>query len=857
MARLSALFTLALILIFNTSMLAAQSLPRVRSTTNLDRAWKFLLGDEPKASDPHFDDSQWQDINLPHSFSIPYFRAPQFYVGYGWYRKHLQIHEPTSNRKFFLEFEGVFQDTHIFVNGFAVGQHQGGYTGFSIDITSALRDGDNIVAVRVDNRWNPRLNPRAGEHVFSGGIYRDVHLVSTTPIHVAWYGTFVTTPSVSQEAATISVKTEVENASAQAVSALLKTEILDPQGQLVATLSAEGHIEAGAVFTFDQKSDPMPHPELWNTEHPQMYKALSRVYVDGALRDQYTTDFGIRWFQWTTEGGFYVNGTHRYFHGADVHQDHAGWGDAVTNAGFTRDVQLVKDAGFDFIRGSHYPHDPAFADACDRLGVLLWSENSFWGMGGFGPDGYWNAGAYPSNYEDQPGFEESVEKSLREMIRINRNHPSIVAWSMTNEVFFSDPAVMPKVRTFIRELVELSHQLDPTRPAALGGVQRGDLDHLGDIAGYNGDGARLFLNPGIPSAVTEYGSVAEERPGTYDPHLGDLLGQRDFPWRSGQAIWSAFDHGSIAGQLGLTGVVDYYRLPKRSWYWYRMNYRHIPPPVWPKPGTAAGLLIATNGPSVISHADGTGDVQVIVTVVDKGGQSISNSPVVTLTIESGPGEFPTGRSITFSPGSDIGIRDGQAAIEFRSYYSGETIVRASSPGLKDATFVIQSDDAPPFVPGQSPVFSPPPYIRYTQPTSNRQRIAEIASDRPTQASSEAKDHPASHANDGKAITYWTPTLDTTTDAWWEVDLEGYYNLDEVNVAFPWNDARRYRVQVSDDLHTWKTVAEASLNLNQHRVFSRMPPETKGRGIRIFFPAEELKKPLGLTEVHVLGARVSP
>src|ERR1035438_1854866 len=137
--------------------------------------------------------------------------------------------------------------------------------------------------------------------------------------------------------------------------------------------------------------------------------------------------------RWADQG-FFLNGEHLYFKGADVHQDDAGWGDAVADSGFFRDVKLVKDAGFQFIRGSHYPHNPAFADACDELGVLFWSENCFWGMGGRSPDGYWNASAYPTNADDDAAFEESVKNSLRDMIRINRNHPSIVAWSMCNEV---------------------------------------------------------------------------------------------------------------------------------------------------------------------------------------------------------------------------------------------------------------------------------------------------------------------------------------------------------------------------------------------------------------------------------------
>ena len=212
------------------------------------------------------------------------------------------------------------------------------------------------------------------------------------------------------------------------------------------------------------------------------------------------------------------------------------------------------------------------------------------------------------------------------------------------------------------------------------------------MAGYNGDGARLFANPGIPSVVTEYGSTMADRPGKYDP-AGAICRARPartetsngswrLPWRSGEVIWCGFDHGSIAGrQFGAMGMVDYFRLPKRQWYWYRNEYLHIPPPAWPSNGVPAALKL-TADKTTLESVDGTDDAQIIVTVVDKDGKAISNCPPVTLAIESGPGEFPTGPSITFAPDSDIAIRDGQAAMEFRSYYSGKTVDSRHVAGIE-------------------------------------------------------------------------------------------------------------------------------------------------------------------------------
>lgn len=823
-----------------------------RSRTNVDRGWKFLLGDEPRASAPAFDDSKWQYVNLPHSFSEPYFRSPDFYIGFGWYRRHVRVDAAKLKGPTFLEFEGAFQDAEVFVNGKKAGEHLGGYTGFSIEITGELHAGDNVIAVRVNNLWNAQLNPRAGEHVFSGGIYRDVYLVTTSAVHVPWYGTFVTTPKVSDDAATIDVRTEVRNASSTPATAILKTAILDPAGMPVAEYSSTQQIGAAAVVNIDQTGD-LRGPKLWSPETPLLYTAVSRIYVKGVLQDEFRTRFGIRWFTWTADGGLTFNGKHRYFHGADVHQDHAGWGDAVTDAGARRDVAMVKQAGFDFIRGSHYPHKPAFADACDELGVLFWSENDFWGIGGYKGDGYFNASSYPTREEDQAPFEAHVLQSLAEMIRINRNHPSIIAWSMSNEPYFSPAPVMPKVRELLAKEVAESHELDPTRPAAIGGAQRGNIDLIGDIAGYNGDGARLYLHPKVANAVTEYGSAKEIRPGTYDPHLRDVAGQPEFPWRGGQAIWSMYDHGSVAGAEGTTGIVDYFRLPKRGWYWYRNALAKVPPPEWPHEGTPANLKL-TSSSRVITHADGTDDVQVVVTVVDAAGRQISNTPDVTLTVASGPGGFPTGKSIAFKMGSDIPILDGQAAIEFRSYYAGTTTIRATSPGLPDARLAILSKGAPLYVAGKSPQFAPDPYVRFIgRMQTAADQVANIALDRPTNASSTATGHESRLATDGDSATYWAPAAGAATAQWWESDLEGVYDVPAVSLRFAGTGHFSFEIQTStDDRMTWKTIVSSAADAPGVPAVVTLPAGTRTSGLRI------LMNPVppggGLAEVAVRGAR---
>lgn len=705
---------------------AGASSAGVRSRENFNQSWKFKRADVSGAEASAFDDAAWENVGLPHSFSLPYFMASKFYVGYGWYRKHFTAPASWTGKSVFLEFQAAFDQAEIYLNGKKVGEHIGGYNGFSIDITASLVTGDNVVAVRLNNQWNAKIPPITGDHTFQGGLYRDVFVVVEDPLHITWYGTWVTTPTLATNAgssSTVAIQTEVQNDRTTTVNATVTTDIVDDQGKVVATVSSQQPIEAGKTVTFDQTTPAISNPSLWHPDHPTMYRALSHVSDDTGVVDELVTPFGFRWFSWSASEGFSLNGSHYWIQGANVHQDHAGWGNGVTDAALRRDVKMVKDAGMNFIRGSHYPKAPAFADACDELGVLLWSENCFWG--GFGGAGGWpHDGAYPSTSADFDAFDANVLASLTDMIRIHRNHPSIIAWSMGNEDFFTG-GPGDRVIALLKKSVALTHELDPAptgRPAAIGGAQSkiGSTEPgtLGDVAGYNGDGVG-YDNPGIPNMVSEYGAdVSAVRPGEYDPGWHNLTvtnGMAAQPaWRSGISRWCMFDYGSHMGNQYInSGIVDYFRIPKRAYYWYRNTYAKVPPPTWPSAGTPAGLKLTASTTS-LSSVDGTEDAWLLVTVVDSSGNAINNNATVTLTIKSGPGEFPTGTSITFTPpgsgsASDISIRDGQAAIEFRTYYSGTSVIEATSPGLTSSSVTIASQGSPAWIEGTTPPVAPRPY----------------------------------------------------------------------------------------------------------------------------------------------------
>ena len=832
-----------------------------REVVNLNREWTYQRGDFLGAERADYDDSGWERIGLPHSFSIPYFLSSEFYTGYGWYRKVLDLSKDDLERDLFLEFDGVFQEAEVYVNGTLAGTHRGGYTGFSIRVTPYVKRGENQIAVRVNNLWRADLAPRAGEHVFSGGIYRNVRLVKKYPVHIDWYGTWVTTPSLEAQegrSSNVRVRTEVRNNTGKSGTYRLKIQVKDAEGNVVVERDTVQSVEAGTVAMFDQATEEIPGVDLWSPSSPRLYTLVSELYQGRKLIDREETDFGFRWFKWTAEKGFFLNGEHLFFHGANVHQDQAGWGDAVTEEAMRRDVRMMKEAGFDIIRGSHYPHAPAFAKACDREGMLFWSETAFWGTAGPKVDGGWTASAYPVREEDIEGFEQSALQQLADMIRINRNSPSIVVWSVSNEPFFTVDKTIPGVKRLLKKMVDKAHELDPTRPAAVGGAQRpiGEdrIDLIGDIAGYNGDGARIadFQNPGIPSVVTEYGSTTADRPGRYIAGWGDLArdeGWKGREWRSGQIIWCGFDHGSqFGGNMAKMGIVDYFRLPKRSWYWYRNEYGHQASPEWPVEGVPARLRLDASKTAGI-RADGTDDVQLVVTVLDKDGRELSNSPDVRLSVVSGPGEFPTGRAIDFSADSDIRIMDGKAAIAFRAYYAGRTVVEATADELESARVELEFTGAPEYVEGKAWQIESRPYVRFVK-AKEQPQMQRYGVDSPTFASSSASGHSAGMAADGNGATYWSPAADDK-QPFLTLDVERTLDVHSVKAVFAASGAGRCVVELSTDESNWQKVAEAASRQGGAWEI-RLEEPVKARFIRFSFPQGSGAVCPALAEVEASG-----
>ncbi len=820
--------------------------------------WKFLHGDLGEAKEADYDDAEWYDIGLPHSFGIPYYMEGEFYVGYGCYRKTLLIEPEWLDRRILLEFQGSFQVTEVYVNGQLAGTHRGGYTAFVVELTEYVRAGENQLFVRVNNLWDARLAPRAGEHVFNGGIYRDVTLIVTDPVHIAWYGTEVTTPEVSAQRATVRIRTEVqrETSNQNGLSKKWKRNETEQirlvsgiffQGEVIAERAASCELSEGQTEFLTQEFE-LTDPRLWHPDHPNLYTLQSRIYVGEELRDSCETEFGIRWFRFTADQGFFLNGEHYEIHGANVHQDHAGWSDAVPHTAIRRDIAMVKECGMNFIRGSHYPHHTFFAQECDRQGLLFWSENCFWGTGGPKEEGYWTASGYPAKEEDEEEFILSCEQTLTEMIRTNRNHPSIIVWSMCNEPFFSNQDVMHKAEALVSRLVELSHKLDPTRPAAVGGAQRGSFDRLGDLAGYNGDGASIFIDPGVPNFVSEYGSIyMEDRPGKFEHRYLDGV-ENDHPWRSGKAIWCAFHHGSILGNMGHMGIIDYARLPLDTWYWYRENLAGIPAPKKPEAGTAKQLRLCADRTEMAG--DGTEDVFLMVELLDENGDRVMDERTVELEVVSGGGRFPTGMKYTFSPEAG-NFAESLGAVELHAVFGGETVIRAYEGNAKqEAPEGLSGDElcirviGEPWPEGKPRrELLPPPYLTGAP---ERKRLDDIGINRPVFCSSAQAEHPARNVTDGSFQTCWLPQ-DDTPGQWILVDLEGTKEMQEIVIFFEGIVQERYEVAVSDDRKVFHKILESEKGNTTSDVSIRMNGE-KYRYIQISYP----EKAAGIILVRVMA-----
>ncbi|WP_242404022.1 glycoside hydrolase family 2 protein [Formosa agariphila] len=430
-----------------------------RTKENINANWLYL---EKNIKDINLalNDANWESINLPHTWNA--LDATDLNPGYrrsgSWYKKELAISNIENNKLYQLYFEGVNINSEVYVNGQKAGGHIGGYIGFTIDITEFIKSGKNDIVIRVDNSYDPEVIPSQKSDFFIfGGITRDVWLETIPKQHLSELK--ITTPKVSENEAELLATVAINN---------LNNSNLKVQANL---LDAQGVTVVSSVFKIKNNTAKIhfrniKNPKLWDTEHPNLYTLKVALLEKGDVIDSVQNRVGFRWFEFKDHGAFYLNGKRVLLRGTHRHEEHAGVGAAMSNMQHRKDMELIKDMGANFVRLAHYPQDPEVYKACDELGLLIWDELP-WCRGGLGNE----------------TWKTNTKNMLTEIINQNYNHPSIIIWSLGNEMYwlpdFENGDDTDKMNSFLTELNDLAHQLDPSRKTAIRKYYEGS--HIVDV----------------------------------------------------------------------------------------------------------------------------------------------------------------------------------------------------------------------------------------------------------------------------------------------------------------------------------------------------------------------------------------
>ena len=412
-----------------------------------------MLGDDSLAFQPAYNDSNWRVLNLPHDWSIEgEFSADApatteggaLPTGIGWYRKTFNLEKPAGEKVFYIDFDGVMANSEVWINGHYLCKRPFGYISFRYELTPYLNFGDevNTLAVRVDNSAQP-----ASRWYTGSGIYRHVWLLEKAPVHVAHWGTFVTTPDVSVEAAKVKLDIQVENKTEADVRVTVKSRITDAAGTKVA--ESENKLDAAAGISGLTQNFGWKNPALWSPEVPNLYQIQTEIYQNGKLVDSYQTQLGVRWFEFTPDKGFFLNGEPLKIYGVNQHHDLGALGAAVNTRAMERQLEILKEMGVNAIRMAHNPPAPELLHLCDRMGFLVIDE-SF---------DEWKRTKVKKGYHLY--WDEWHVRDLQDMVLRDRNHPSVIAWSIGNEI----PEQFDSAGIAItKELVQIVKEIDPTRP---------------------------------------------------------------------------------------------------------------------------------------------------------------------------------------------------------------------------------------------------------------------------------------------------------------------------------------------------------------------------------------------------------
>lgn len=546
-------------------------------TICFDEGWRFIKENPAKAEEPSFDDSAWRLLDLPHDWSIedlpnqtkdsivgPFSKASIGKMGTGytvggtaWYRKTFVVDKNNATKVVYLQFDGIYQNADVWVNGKHVGNHPYGYTSFYYNITPYLNPAgeNNTLAVQVKNEG---LNARW----YSGsGIYRHTWLTFTDRVHIGTWATFVTTPEVSAEKATVSVKTTVVNANDTDADAEVAIEIVDPQGKVVGNAKNTSNISAGKTIEYAQNI-VVEKPALWDLENPKLYQAKITVTSKNSS-DTQTSTFGIRSIRFDAGSGFTLNGKSVKLRGGCFHHDNGPLGSAAIDRAEERKIEIIKKAGFNAIRCSHNPPSPAFLDACDRIGLVVIDEAfDMWELSKMGMMSSLFGGPKIETTDYSGHFKNWWKKDIESMVVRDRNHPSVIMWSIGNEIMeAADTSGVRIAKNLVNEVKKYDTSRAVTEAhvdmaAAMGGKATWDAgpraEHMAllDVVGYNYGYLRYESDhEKFPNRVV-YGSETNPPLSFENWRLVEKL-----PNVLGGFTWSGMDYLGEAG-TGIPRLVD-------------------------------------------------------------------------------------------------------------------------------------------------------------------------------------------------------------------------------------------------------------------------------------------------------------
>lgn len=591
-----------------------------RVIEDFNKDWKFKPGDDTSWSKTETDDSGWRILNLPHDWSIEgefsednltQTDGGALPAGIGWYRKIFSLPESSKNKKVFIDFDGVYRNSEVYINGKLIGKRPNGYISFRYDLTPFLefgKDAKNLIAVRVDNSEQPNSRWYTGS-----GIYRNVRLITTGKVFVNHWGTFITTPSVSEIRAKVHLEIELKNETKKPVSVSVKTSVYDETGDLV-TVSEKGGITMNDSTMHVMQDFDINNPDFWSTDFPYLYKALTEVMVNGNITDTYETLFGIRYFSFNPQKGFFLNGKPLKILGVNNHHDLGALGAAVNTRAIERQLEILKEMGCNAIRTAHNPPAPELLDLCDKMGFLVMDE-AF---------DVWRKKKMKKDYHLD--WEEWHERDLADMVKRDRNHPSIIIWSIGNEIREQFDSTGIEIA---KELVSIVKMLDTTRlvtsaltennpsknyiyqskaldilgfnykqeayplfPDSFPGelfiaaenmsalATRGHYDMPSDSTRHWPEGHKIPIkNPNPDFTVSAYDNVSAYWGSTHEETWKMIKNHEFIP---GLFIWSGFDFigepvpYSWPARSSYYGIIDLAGFPKDAYYMYQSEWTEEP-----------------------------------------------------------------------------------------------------------------------------------------------------------------------------------------------------------------------------------------------------------------------------------------